>query len=56
MSYVLRDKYKFSQDYDVKLPLNIDMSNIKIYPDIELGFWNRDMNIDDTFTLTAKVF
>ena len=56
VSYVLRDKYKFLQDYDVKLPLNIDMPNINSYPDIELGFWNRDMKIDDTFTLSAKVF
>ncbi len=56
VSYVLRDKYKISQEYDVKLPLNVDMPNVKIYPEIELGFWNRDMNIDDTFTLSAKVF
>ena len=55
-SYVLRKKYNFSGDYDVKLPLNIDMPNEKNCPEIELGFWNRDMNIDDTFTLSAKVF
>ena len=56
VSYILRGKYKISEDYDVKLPLKIDMPNANFYPEIELGFWNRDMNIDDTFTLSAKVF
>ncbi|MBR0168786.1 MAG: FkbM family methyltransferase [Synergistaceae bacterium] len=37
VSYVLRDKYKFSSEYDVKLPLKIDMPNITGWPEIELG-------------------
>lgn len=39
-SYVLRKKYNFSGDYDVNLPLKIDMPNTKLFPEIGLGHWN----------------
>ena len=54
--YVLRDKYEFTADDDVKLPLEIDKPNTKKYPEVELGLWNKKAKINDTFTLTAKVF
>ena len=39
-SYVIRDKYVLSHDYDVVLPIAIDEPNIAARPEIELGHWN----------------
>ena len=44
VSYVLRDKYDFIDDYDVNLPIAIDQTNSKSLPEIELGRWNEDFN------------
>lgn len=46
VSYVLREKYKFSDSYDVVLPLKIDMPNANIRPEIELGNWNKRVQIE----------
>ena len=54
VSYVLRDKYKFSGEYDVKLPLKIDMPNITGWPEIELGYWNRKLEFDGRIIYTPK--
>ena len=54
VSYVLRDKYKFSSEYDVKLPLKIDMPNITGWPEIELGYWNRKLEFDGRIIYTSK--
>ena len=54
VSYVLRDKYKFSSEYDVKLPLKIDMPNITGWPEIELGYWNRKLEFDGRIIYTPK--
>ena len=47
VSYVLRSKYDFIDDYDVNLPIDIDQINIKGRPEIELGRWNEDMLSDE---------
>ena len=54
-SYVLRDKYKIALNYDVNLPLGIDMPNKRTAPDIELGRWNDDMQDDGTITAVVRV-
>ena len=47
VTYILRDKYKLVNDYDVNLPLSLDMPNIKSFPEIILGHWNEELNFDD---------
>ena len=39
-SYVLRDKYKFSKDDNIILPLKLDSPCLHFMPEIELGRWN----------------
>ena len=54
VSYVLRSKYKFIENYDVNLPLDIDMPCINGLPEIELGHWNEKMSeINETVTHTS---
>ena len=47
LTYVLRSKYTFSENYDVNLPLSIDEVNIPSLPEIELVRWNEYANIRD---------
>ena len=47
-SYVLREKYNFSGNYDGELPLTIDNPDTDFLPEIISGLWNSDMT-DDTF-------
>lgn len=54
VSYVLRDKYKFSSSYDPCLPLEIDMPNLTRYPEIRLGFWNREPEFDGHMFCTTR--
>ena len=55
-TYVIRDKYKFEQDYDVELPLEIDAPDRRGVPDIDLGRWNRDVSHDaETITSIVRV-
>jgi len=54
VSYVLRDKYKFSGACDVNLPLAIDMPNIMRWPEIPLGHWNRRAEFDGRVMYTSK--
>ena len=51
-SYVLRGKHKFSSDYDVMLPLEIDSPNSRSYPEIVLGHWNRRAQISDRLAIS----
>ncbi len=41
-SYVIRDKYRTDDEYDVVLPLGIDNRNCVLFPEIELGRWNEN--------------
>ena len=50
LSYVLRGKYTFCDNYDVNLPLNIDEVNIPSLPEIPLGRWNEDAEIGERVT------
>ena len=50
LSYVLRSKYSFSENYDVNLPLNIDEANNSLLPEIDLGRWNEYVEIDERVT------
>ena len=45
--YVLRDKYKFIDNYSVKLPINIDMPAASKRDEIKLGEWNQPAKFDD---------
>lgn len=45
--YVRRDKYRFIEDYDVSLPIDIDMPTIPFIPEIKLGHWNRKAEASD---------
>lgn len=54
VSYVLRGKYKFSSDYDVNLPLEIDIPNSNSYPEIPLGHWNRKPEFDGRMSTTTR--
>ena len=47
VTYVRKDKYSFIDDYDVRLPTDIDMPAISDIPEVELGFWNRNIQDDD---------
>lgn len=55
VSYVLRDKYKFSEDYDVNLPLKIDMPNVTGWPEIPLGHWNSKTEFDGRMIYSSKL-
>ena len=55
VSYVRRDKYDLDDDYDVLLPLSIDMPALKNFPEIYLGHWNRKITPDDNFTSITVV-
>ena len=50
-TYILRDKYNIADDYDPDLPLELDSPTSRLVPDIELGHWNRRIELDDRFTL-----
>ena len=50
LTYVLRDKYTFCENYDVNLPLSIDEVNNTSAPEIELGRWNDDAEIGKRVT------
>ena len=50
-TYVLKDKYNIVDDYDPNLPLDMDSPTSNLVPDIELGHWNRHIELDDRFTL-----
>ena len=54
VSYVLREKYKFCGNYDVVLPLKIDMPNGTVWPEIELGHWNRKVEFNGRLIHCAK--
>ena len=54
-TYVLRSQYRFSENYDVNLPLSIDEVSFKLFPEIELGRWNEDAEIDGKATVLVKV-
>lgn len=54
-TYVIKDKYKFKQDYDVSLPLKIDAPDKKINPEIELGHWNEEINGEGIITSVIRV-
>lgn len=54
VSYALRDKYKFSDEYDVNLPLEIDMPNVPVWPEIPLGHWNRKTEFDERIIYSSK--
>ena len=56
VSYALREKYKFIDDYDVNLPLSIDMPARKNIPEAVLGMWNRDINPDDKISSITRIF
>ncbi len=45
--YVRRDKYSFIEDYDVELPINIDMPASKWSEDVVLGHWNDEFKADN---------
>ena len=55
VTYVLRDKYKFVSDYDVNLPLSLDMLNNTDYPEIILGRWNEEFKHDDKIKVVIPV-
>ena len=56
LSYVIRSKYSFSENYDVNLPLNIDEVNIPSLPEIALGRWNENAEIGERITVSIKTF
>lgn len=53
-SYSLREKYMFVDDYDVNLPLELDMPDAKPIPETVLGRWNVKAEITDSFTVTVR--
>ncbi len=55
VSYVRRDKYSLDDEYDVNLPLDIDMPARSYIPEISLGRWNRKINPDDKFSAITVV-
>ena len=50
VSYVRRGKYSLDDNYDVSLPLDIDMPALLHIPEIALGRWNRKITPDDKFS------
>ena len=55
VSYVRRDKYALDDDYDVLLPLPIDMPALLHIPEARLGYWNRKIAPDDKFTALTVI-
>lgn len=55
LTYVLRSKYSFVENYDVDLPLSIDDVNVPLVPEIELGRWNDDAEIGEKVTAYVRV-
>ena len=55
VSYVRRDKYALDDDYDVLLPLPIDMPALLHIPEARLGYWNRKIEPDDKFTALTVI-
>lgn len=55
VSYVRRDKYSLDDDYDVNLPLDIDMPAISYIPEVCLGRWNRKITPDDKFSAITVI-
>ncbi|MBQ3346494.1 MAG: FkbM family methyltransferase [Synergistaceae bacterium] len=53
-SYVLRENHSFVQDYDVSLPLEVDMPDAKPLPDIELGQWNIKAECGERIIVSAR--
>ena len=43
VSYVRREKYNLTYDYDVNLPLDCDQVCNVLYPEIKLGRWNEPL-------------
>ena len=56
LTYVLRSKYRFNDNYDVKLPLGIDETNIPSLPEIELGRWNDVCEIGSRITAYVRYY
>ena len=56
LTYVLRSKYSFSEQYDVNLPLSIDEANFPTLPEVNFGRWNDDAEIGERFTVYLKAF
>ena len=55
VSYVRRGKYSFDENYDVKLPLDIDMPALLHIPEISLGRWNRKITPEDKFSAISVI-
>ena len=55
-SYVLKSKYRFSEKYDVNLPLNIDSRDTPCLPEIEFGRWNEHVNIGERLTVHVAAY
>ena len=55
VSYVRRDKYALDENYDVMLPLDIDMPARHNMPEACLGRWNRKINPEDDFTAITVI-
>ena len=55
VSYVRRDKYDLDEDYDISLPLSIDMPALVHVPEVRLGHWNRKIEPHDKFTAITAV-
>ncbi len=55
VSYVRRDRYTLDEDYDVVLPLSIDMPALMHIPEVNLGRWNRKIEPDEKFTVITIV-
>lgn len=55
-SYVIRKGHNFRPEYDVNLPLQIDMPCAKNHPKIDLGHWNMKTKIDGRFSLMVRQY
>ena len=56
MTYALRSKYSFMENYDVNLPLSIDNANTPSLPELELGRWNERVDIGKRITVHVRAF
>lgn len=55
VSYVRRDKYILDENYDIILPLEIDMPAHENVPEVCLGHWNRDILPDAEFSSVTVI-
>ena len=55
VSYIRRNKYDLDEDYDVCLPLDIDMPALKSVPEVCLGRWNRKIEPDSKFVSVTVI-